>query len=439
MRQVRAFGVAALVAAVVLGCGCHGDGPGGDGGPDASGDGASGTDANVPGTDAVPLPPDAGFLDGTPIDVSGWSPCAMVATYGMGPVPFLLDTGSPVTALDTSVYGGSPGPVSVDLAMFGTTFSGWGGVLFDLYGPPPPGAMALSGGIVGGDFFSLRVLTIDYQGSWGWLFDTLSGDPWVDVAVGASYVAPFEVLGGGTFTIPGDGDGTVPATRVTLDATIEGTPVEVLLDTGASVSIIDEAFWSSLGDPARPLLDGVNVLLAGGQAQASVSRVASICVGAACVSSAPVMMIPGTGLFGGLAGETGRTISLLLGGTFLRYFLTTVNYPATELRLAPYTSTSHVSPNEWVGPGINVRLGVIGDFIVTDVYGGSPAEAAGIVVGDYIAELDGVDVGAWATADAFRAMLTSYPVGTIVNLGVRMGPSIVAVPVMIADLLPAYP
>jgi hypothetical protein len=372
--------------------------------------------------------------------VRAWIPTTDVTAFGEMPILFVLDTGSPFTIFDTGYFPMAAGVVSPDplVDTFLSSYTVPGPIAYDLGGPIPPGAIQVVGGILGYDFLGTRALVLDYHDENGWVFATLAGDPPVASSTGASSAVTFSLLGGGGFSIPGDGATTAPATRVVVDGTVEGVAVTMMLDTGASASIVHESLLAALFDPARPQLDGVEVSQAGTAIEGGLTRLGAVTVGGATVSGAPALVLPGSALVDGLASETGAPIQLLLGGTWLRYFLVTVNYPASELRFAPYTDTSHVNPDEWIGPGFEVSDGPGTDFEITDVYTGTDAESQGVMVGDLIAEFEGAST-LGMPLDAFRLMLTSYTPGTSLDFGFRVGPSIVTVPVLVEDLLPVYP
>lgn len=423
------------LAPLLLLCACDGGGgsPVVDAGPLP--DGAV-VDGGVVDRDAAR--PDAGYEIPTPLSFLGWSPLVAVETDGQPVIDFILDTGSPVTVLDTDYYGGAPGPDTADLATFGTVYPAVDIVRFNAFGSPPPGAILIVGGILGSDFLAGRAVTIDYHDARGYLFDRLAGEPWVDAAVRTTVTVPFDLAGGGGLSVPGDGTVTIGPTRIVLTVTFEGTEAEVVVDTGATHTILEEDLLVAFGDPSRPMLRGVDVGRIGGVSVGYLSRAASMDIGGASVAGPPVLVLPGTTIFDSLRSETGRSIRALLGSTFLRHFLTTFDYRDSELLLARFTDDAHVDPREWIGPGIEVSDGPSGDFIVSDVYEGTDAEAAGVVPGMRIAEIDGAAVDVY-DLDGFRRLLSSKTVGERIGIGFREGVSVVVTPVLVEDLLPAYP
>src|SRR5262245_53320112 len=85
--------------------------------------------------------------------------------------PFLVDTGSPYTVLDTGFYPDvGKGKHAEDIDAFGLTFPGYQTVTLDLFNDPSDPASALAG-ILGGDLVRHFAFSIDYRGRRVWLFD----------------------------------------------------------------------------------------------------------------------------------------------------------------------------------------------------------------------------------------------------------------------------
>ena len=463
MARVTKSGSLLALVALLAGCTPGPNDPAADAGSGSAGADASRATSDArTGLDAGPAPDsgqdagwiadagvsdaghDAGFDGGafetpTPLRLVGWSPLVQVEALGEDAIDFVIDTGSPVTVLDSDYYRGTPGVLDVDFEMFGAVYPLAGAVRFNVFGSPPPGARLLVGGILGSDALIGRALTIDYQGTAGYLFDNLSGDPQVDADVGTSTVTPFRLLGGGRFNVPGDGWTQLPATRLIVAGEIEGRGVEMLVDTGATHTILDEALFRSLGDAARPALRGMSFGGAFSTNDGTLSRVARLRVGGAGIDGAIAAVIPGTNFFAAIRRETGSDVRALLGGSWLRYFLVTLDYPGRQIRLARFTASSHVNEREWIGPGFKLGSGPSGHFTVADVYTGTDAEDKGVQQGDRIAEIDGMPAGGFDLDEA-RTLVTTFMVGTLVDFGFRdANGQIQTLAVEIEDLLPGYP
>ncbi len=376
----------------------------------------------------VPPPPEA---PPHPISIRGWSPFAEVSAFDADPIACLLDTGAPVTALDTDWFGGPAGPAVASVALFGDVLE-HEVVRYDLFGSVPEGAIQTVGGIVGADMLLLRGFRVDYRAQLAWVDD---GIPVGGAAALEAIVAPVILAGGGTFGVPGDGSSKpFGATRLLVDAVVEGIEIVALVDTGATHTVLHPDVFEALPEVDRPTLGGVSVSLHQNKVEATLSRVATLAVGDASVTGADVMILP-VDVFSAVQLETDAPVQALLGGTWLRWFR--VGIASDALTLEPYETPDHVPANEWIGPGLTVGDGPNGDFYVTDVYAGTDAEAQGIAAGFLLAALFDEPVSAWSLAD-FRAHLHTFEPGTTLELGFRATDgSVIDVPVLSEDLLPA--
>jgi len=418
-------------------------------GPDAT-DVMPPQDADVAIEDATP--DQTTVADAPPVDVGPTGPPATVITLrenrphvaveamGAPVIDFLIDTGAPLTALDVDHFGGSPASITADFTTFGETFQDVACARYDLFGPLPDGAFQVVAGILGSGFFAGRVLTLDYRNSDGYLFDSLAEVSEIPVATASPTTHAFTLEGGGNFQIPGDGTFSAGATRIVMQATLEGQPVTVLLDTGAAYSVIKPALYNSLDLSNRPALDGVRVIQSGQNLEATMTRAASLGVGDAIVTNTP-MLVATNGIFNSLENETGAPIQVFLGGTWLRHFLIAIDYSTTTLQVGSYTTPDHINPNEWIGPGFRVNDGPNSDFLVYDVYDGTDAAGKGVQVNWRLAEFDGQPTSTWSTVEAFRDHLSSFAPGTPVDFGFRDAgdPQVInTISILIQDLLPAY-
>jgi S1-C subfamily serine protease len=151
------------------------------------------------------------------------------------------------------------------------------------------------------------------------------------------------------------------------------------------------------------------------------------------------MSSPSDELLDGISYELGVRIDCLLGGSFLRNFLVSIDYPKGQLHLQPYVTPPIA--DEFRRVGITIGLDASGaNFVVSSVYPNTDAAAQGIMVNDLIVSVDGtslVSVGYVATADA---LLDGTP-GTskMIKLGNRTGTPALAgqtISVLVDDLIP---
>jgi hypothetical protein len=259
-----------------------------------------------------------------------------------------------------------------------------------------------------------------------------------------------ELLGGGVFSIVGEcgdaGCGTVKvgATRVVLEATFEGqaAPVWVVVDSGASGVFMDDGFLATLGDGARrPRLDGAVFGTVAGAVGGTHSRVWRLGLGAGAtpvtVEDVAVIVAPGLTILDSVSAEVGRPVRALIGGTYLRHFLATLDYQAGELRLSRYDAPTHVAADEWIGVGMSfAREG--DDWLAREVFTDRDAYVKGLRRGDVIEELGGVPLRG-QPGELLDATLGGFGLGDEVDVAYRRGVSLERVRVLVEDLLPPYP
>lgn len=372
---------------------------------------------------------------GVPAVYDSTVPGVGVSVNGGSERTFLVDTGSPVTILDHSSFPDeAEGVLSVDLAAFGVVFPDLSVTSWDI--PLDPLA-----GIIGGDLLRHFALSLDYRDGRAWLFDPfdpaavpegLQVEPLVSV--------PFELLGGGLALLPTEDVIEVPPTRVIARARFEAQadPIWVLVDSGASAVVLEESFLAQLGDlGGRPRLDGLTVGTFEGPQPGYLSRVWQVGLDAAAVDDVPVIVVPGTNLFSSISDEVGLPIQALLGGSMLRWYVTTFDYPGRQLHLARYSDPSHILPNEYVSVGFSMDP-VGDDWTIYEVYPGTDAAAEGLVEGDVVEELDGMTITG-QPIEVVNALVGGYAVGQELPVGIRRPSSVEPHLVTIEDLLPSYP
>jgi hypothetical protein len=353
---------------------------------------------------------------------------------------FLVDTGAPYTILDTDSFPIEDGAHDIALDAFGVSFFDYDVVAYDAL-PFPMGSTPLAG-IIGGDLLRNFAFALDYQGARAWLFDEWDGAPPADVDLAGAAAMDIELRGGGNYIVPGTCDGgcgliDIPATRIVVSAMFEGEPVLALVDTGATAVVLSDTLVDALGDAGRPRLDGVTVGTATGPRTAYFTRIGSLELGGSVsLGSVPSLVVPGWDLFDAISSEVDADVQAIIGGSALRHFVTTIDYPSRELVLAEYADPSHIDPREFVRPGFElVRSGE--RWVVSDVYDSSDAEAQGVRSGETVAELGGTPIGALEEAEVLQ-LLDGYAVGGLVPVGLQRVAGLETVDVMMEDLLPEY-
>jgi hypothetical protein len=310
----------------------------------------------------------------------------------------------------------------------------------------------VAAGLVGGDILGHFAFGIDYQGERVWL-----GAPGKPVARPADLRAAsdenlrFELAGGGISLLPGNcgnkSCGTVrfAPTRVMVKIKLEGRSDEVwaLLDSGATAVTLEDSLYDELGGAGRPELEGVIIGTVSGNRAGLYSRVWRMQVagtdGRARVSldDVPIAVVPGIDLFDGLSAEVGVRVRVFLGGSYLRHFVTTIDYPETLVRLGRYDTTSHIPDDEFVGIGMTLRRDG-DDWTAFEVYPGHDAYADGVRGGDVVEEIDGVPITG-QPGEVVDAALRRFALGQEVPMVVSRFGTPRDVRILVEDLLPSYP
>ena len=342
----------------------------------------------------------------------------------------LADTGSPFTLVDPSAFPGATLPpqseVDIDL--------GFGVLTVD--GVPAIQVMGETGsplaGIVGGNVMRQFSTTFDYRDQQ--LRFGAGNDP-SDVEQPGAEVA-FELQGGGKSRF-GSQTISYPATRIPVTVTLDGIDHAFLLDTGASEVIVRTSLFAVLVSDGRDVLDGILIGTIDGVSTARATRARSITVGGERVTS-PVVLGNADDLLDGIGNEMGHTIDGLLGGTFLREFLVTIDYPHGALHLRRYATRDHII-DEFKCVGIAYKARTTNGYTVGVVFPGTDAAAKGITTGD---ELVSVDGQALAAIDPLAAQeMLCGTVGTTHTLGFGSASSATLAnrtsAVRIDDLIPA--
>jgi predicted aspartyl protease len=295
---------------------------------------------------------------GQPIEASLKSEVFFVDTSvnGDGPRLFPVDTGAPVTVLDPGAFpsaGISAGAVTLKTIAFGNlTFHDVPAVAMGTCGGPcVDGALY---GIVGADILRQFVVAFDYR------FRTVTFGPRAlpaDVE-GAETVVPFALEGGGEGTVQGsDARMKVPATRVTFKVMLEGKERTLVLDTGASNTVLAPAVYDEIVSDGRKQADQ-SVTTVTGASKTKVTRLGALSVMGIEVVGSTAARIEQE-LAAGLSQEIGYTVDGLLGGSYLREFLLTVDYPARQMKLRRYTHRDHVK-DEFRRVGVMLSIDSIG-------------------------------------------------------------------------------
>ncbi len=346
----------------------------------------------------------------------------------------IVDTGAPFALLNVRAFRGSvsAGKGRVATMTLGNTVL-WKvptvGVEGDRTHPPeiaPNGD--LFGGILGYTVFGQFPMSFDYRDH-----QVVVGGAAPPADVLPAFSIPFALEGGGAGTLPENaGVLTFPASRIILQATIEGTPRTFLLDTGASwVALRTVLFQSLAADGRGQVTDDAS--LATGNATTNVMRLRSVAVQGIEVKDA--VAAAGTKvdeLIDNLVAEVGHPVDGLLGAPFLREFYVTINYPNRTLDLYRYASETHIH-DEYRRVGIDLApdsapTGNV--FAVHHVYAGTDAQKKGIRVGERLLSIDGAALDTLDIVTVDEMLLGAVGMTHKLKLSTR------TVDVLVEDLLP---
>jgi hypothetical protein len=257
-----------------------------------------------------------------------------VSIDAIAAMPFVVDTGAPLTLIDPTKFPSSglqPGASQVSTLQVGTAVHVTN---VEVVSASPCGVMVCSGsqpaGLLGGNVLSTYAVTIDYRaGTVG--FDATT----IPSGVGAPATTAFVLAGGGSITVPGtDMHITVPPTRIALDVTIEGVSHPFVLDTGSSTMVLKAELYDALVADGRAQGNVQVSTLAGTKSEPSTQLHQVEVAGAA---EANVLAVRSPLDLTVLSVEVGHNVDGLLGGAYLDSFVVTIDYPARQITLRPYT------------------------------------------------------------------------------------------------------
>jgi hypothetical protein len=373
----------------------------------------------------------------SPAYLGGLIPVIDVTADAEAAQPFIVDTGSPVTLLNSVSYGHAQdfsAHETHDLGALGLTFETISTVVLGAF-PPDACGTPDTAGIIGGDLLHFYQLTVDYLGSALFLWNGISASPDIGQDVAPAVAVPIRVKGGGRALV-GSITVDLPPTRIIVDGQLESYSRTFLVDTGASLVTISNDTFSTLDHTDRPRIADIPIQTIYGVQNGFITRLAKVSVGDVTLESVPAVVVPDPTLFTQIGAEVGETISLFIGGTFLRNYQTTVRYSAERLDLARYNNPVHVNPAEFVGPGFDLASGCNGGLFVARVYPASSAAAQNVNVGAQLLTIDTQSV-AGMTIDEANRLLHSYQPGDSVTFELQNF-TVRTVTLTYADLLPPY-
>jgi hypothetical protein len=350
---------------------------------------------------------------------------ATVGVEGASGLVF-VDTGAPVTLLNTIVFpgAGAPGPLTTVDAL-------------DVNGVPAgpvtvlpfasrSSAEPLRGGTLGANALLDQPAWFDYQhAAFG------RGDTMVPDAPGTPGVAAFSLEGGAV--VPGV---TLQKTRVVVSVDVEGRSYPVILDTGASFVTIGADAFAAMTADGRPTASAGTLQSSTGTGIATMARTKTMALGGMEVEGVLVAHDPEfDSHLDAISREVGHPIAGSLGGTFLRNFLVYIHYPSCRLGLALYDDRSWIV-DEARRLGFTFGTSGPGGYAVYSVTPGSDAEAKGVREGDVVVAVDGQELS--QLSDLEVGAVGHGPVGAVrqVQFGKASALSGQTVGIRVDELLP---
>jgi C-terminal processing protease CtpA/Prc len=130
-------------------------------------------------------------------------------------------------------------------------------------------------------------------------------------------------------------------------------------------------------------------------------------------------------------------VQVFLGGSFLRHFLTTIDYPERVVRFGRYDDPSHIPADEFVGVGFTLRRDG-DDWVVFEVYPDHDAYRDGVRGGDVVEEIDGMPLTG-QPGQVVDAALRRFALGQEVPMSISRLGTARDVRILVEDLLPSLP
>jgi len=251
-----------------------------------------------------------------------------VSIEGAAALPFVVDTGSPLTRLDPARHAGVVAGVDqvttldvggVHLMNVTVVVASLCGVMM-CQGPEPAG-------LLGADTLVNTPFTLDYRS--GRVTFGAASPP---AGAGAPVTVTFDLEGGGQVIISNQVT-AVPATRIAVTTEIEGRSVPMVLDTGSSTVVLAPELFDAIVADGRTQTN-VKVFTVAGRQEVPAIRLQSASLPGAAQSDVEAMRAPLPLTL--LEREVGHPVQGLLGGSYLHNYLTTIDYPARTITLRPY-------------------------------------------------------------------------------------------------------
>jgi Aspartyl protease len=251
-----------------------------------------------------------------------------VVIDGATSMSFVVDTGSPLTLVDPEKFstlnlqGGAGSVTSLDVGGLHLMNVG-------ILAASPCGVMTCSdsspAGLLGGNVLVNYDVLFDYSAM------AIGFDVTPDTSgLGPPTMTAFKLEGGGNVVVSGGGPVSVPATRIAVNVTIEGTTHAFVLDTGSSKVLLAPDLYDSIVSDGRA--QGMaNVLTVTGTTDEPTTVLHTVALGDATQSNVAAVRAPFS--LDALSAEVGHTVEGLLGGSYLSNYLVSIDYPNQTITL----------------------------------------------------------------------------------------------------------
>ncbi len=253
--------------------------------------------------------------------------------------------------------------------------------------PTSPDPEIALGGLLGCPILCNNLIALNYRDT----ILTIGSTPAID-GVLPEIKLPFAFEGGGSSVQINGATVPIPKSRIIVDVMIESISYRMMVDTGASEVTVDADTYSAITADGRAQLTSGGVETASGESSASYTRTNAMSLGGATATG--VVVAHDTSFDQNLASlstDAGETVHGSLGGSFLNHFYLTIDYPGTELHLAPYQDTSFVYDTAEI-VGIELGAGLSTGYSIAGVVPGTDAARKGASPGDIIVAIDGTSV-----------------------------------------------
>lgn len=268
-------------------------------------------------------------------------------------------------------------------------------------------------GIVGSELFRRYVVEVDYAHSTLRLYE------------------PSDYHYGGTGErLPLTFTSNLPYIHAAIDLS-DGRRLEgrFVIDTGSSQGVILLPLFAEQESVAATVHKTVAMTgqAVGGLTQSLTGRLAGIELGSLRLNKPLVSISQGGPAHFAVAGSAGN-----VGGAILKKFRCTFDYSRSEMILEPVSDLSDPIPFDASGIVLVTQGAAFDTIVVSRVIPQSPADEAGIQVGDRLVSIDGTpasDVGVTRVRERLRRT------GDSVTLAVARGAQTLTVPLRLRDLL----